>query len=111
MNKQNSVNKLYFVENNLNKIIIILILLTIIVTGCQRKTPESSWPSEPNKLVEHLNSWHKDELDVYENPQKYPNRIASGETGGWVEAHRKILKEKHTKIKWDTENQKYIIVK
>jgi hypothetical protein len=112
-------------------------LLTVIVIcasvfflfwGCERKQTdvpapgaavekagrmESDWPKDAEGLVAHLNEWNKDELDVYERPDAYreQGRVASGETAGWVTAHREELSKLGVVVKWNPQKQLYEIVK
>ena len=67
-------------------IIFVCILISFCLWGCKRpksdsSTPmsaiekgesvESGWPKDAEGLVSHLNTWNKDELDVYERPELY----------------------------------------
>ena len=67
------------------------------------------WPKDPQKLVDHLNDWHADELLAYNEPERFPNRVTSGETNGWISSHEDELKKLGVTIGWDETDQKYII--
>jgi hypothetical protein len=72
---------------------------------------EVGWPKDINGLIEHLNSWYKDELDAYERPDIYPNFKASGETNGWISLHKELLKELGATVIWNKEKMKYELKK
>ena len=58
-------------------------------------------------ILDDLNEWHTEELDILENPDKYPNRILSGETNGWVYAHKRELEELGYSIRWNNDKKLY----
>ena len=70
---------------------------------------DSGWPTEPQELVDHLNDWHADELLAYNEPERFPDRVTSGETNGWISAHEEELKKIGILIEWDKTGQKYKI--
>ena len=78
-----------------------------------QETPQedqiSGWPKEPQKLVDHLNDWHADELMAYNEPERFPNRKTSGETNGWISAHEDELNKLGVTIVWDKTQRKYKI--
>jgi hypothetical protein len=69
------------------------------------------WPKDVQGLIEHLNKWDKNELDVFERPDAYPNIKSSGETNGWVEEHKRQIEKLGAKIIWDSQNLKYELSK
>ena len=75
----------------------------------ENDSPDVGWPKDPQKLVDHLNDWHADELLAYNEPERFPNRMTSGETNGWISVHEEQLKELNTEIS-DRKQQKYVIV-
>jgi hypothetical protein len=101
--------------------------MSLAFSGCQPKPSHSSaahrrledkpgerelgWPKDIEGLIDHLNDWYKDELDVYERPEAYPNRITDGQTGGWVIAHKEALGRLGAKVRWDSEAMSYVLVK
>jgi hypothetical protein len=58
-----------------------------------------------------LNSWYKEELDTYEQPDIYPNRKTSGETNGWIGEHKRLLKKLGATVFWNKEKMKYELKK
>ena len=48
-------------------------------------------------------------MDVFECHED-PDRVASGETGGWIIAHKRILKDLGVHIRWNCEHKAYEIV-
>lgn len=105
----------------------ILFLVCFTLTGCsQKETTEKElntvnktvqdtisvgWPNDINGLIDHLNTWYKDELDAYERPDAYPNLATSGETNGWVEEHKRMLKELGANVFWNKEKKRYELMK
>lgn|GEM_PF-3438765 len=65
------------------------------------------WPKDVKGLIEHLNKWDKEELDVHERPNAYPNRKPHGETNGWIVEHKRLLKELNAIIIWNSNNLQY----
>jgi hypothetical protein len=63
--------------------------------------------TEAERLLSELNSWPEDELDAYERPGEYPGLFASGETVGWVETHKELLKDEGIRVKWNTAKKIY----
>jgi len=63
--------------------------------------------SEIRKILDKLNQWDKEEMDVYENRAAYPGRVSSGETNGWVETHKALLLEKGAKVNWNHSALRY----
>ena len=59
------------------------------------------------EILDDLNEWDIEELDIFENPDKYPNRMASGETGGWVLSHKRELKELGYSVRWNNDKKLY----
>ena len=60
--------------------------------------PSRFGPPDPKGIVRELNEWSSDELEVYNEPDRFPNRALSGETAGWVTAHEKTLTEMGVEI-------------
>ncbi|MEM6798757.1 MAG: hypothetical protein AAF589_04515 [Planctomycetota bacterium] len=75
-----------------------------------REEQEPGWPKDPQELVDHLNDWHADELLAYNEPERFSNRVMSGETNGWISAHEDELKKLGVMIAWDKTDQAYKIV-
>ena len=69
------------------------------------------WPADPQKLVDHFNSWDIEELIAYNEPERFPNFKTSGETNGWIATHEEQLKKMKVDITWDRKQQKYVIEK
>ena len=109
----------------------LLVLLVIIMpTGCSRitddehlsqtkqntadqmnqRSKESGWPTDPHDLVDHLNDWHAEELLAYNEPERFPDQITSGETNGWISTHEEELRKLGVSVAWDKTDQKYRIV-
>ena len=111
--------------------ITLLFVCACLFSGCSNETPESDvvssndqpfahnpseheepgWPKDADGLVAHLNDWHKDELIAYNEPERFPNFVTSGETNGWISAHEEQLAKLRVEINWDSDNSKYVIVK
>lgn len=107
--------------------LLIIILSTLLTISChaqekdnrimnekintEQDSVEVGWPKDIDNLIEHLNSWDKDELDASERPDVYPNRISGGETNGWIDEHKRLLKELGATIIWDKEKMKYELKK
>ena len=73
--------------------------------------PDSGWPKETQKLVDHLNDWDANELIAYNEPERFPNFKTSGETNGWISSHQEQLSNLGVEISWDKQMQKYVIAK
>ena len=70
----------------------------------------SSWPNDVASLVEQLNGWHRDELILFNEPQAFPNKKPSGETGGWIGSHIEEIKKLGTDVTWDKLQKKYVVI-
>jgi hypothetical protein len=81
-------------------------------SACTRESRDSDWPNDVEGLVEHLNKWPKDELDALERPEAHreDRRVASGDTGGWAAAHKERLRNLGAEVRWDHQNQRYVLV-
>ncbi len=78
----------------------------------QKKTEVSDkTPSKVQALVDKLNNWDKEELDVVERPDVYANRLASGETHTWIIEHKRKLKQLGFSVKWNHERKFYELQK
>lgn len=73
----------------------------------KKSTIKEGWPKDVQGLINHLNTWNKNQLDAYERPEVYPNLITSGETNGWVSEHKRKLKELGATIFWNKEKKEY----
>lgn len=72
--------------------------------------PPISWEETDmnlDKLLAHLNSWDKEELDAYERPEAYPNFKTSGESNAWIAEHKKRIKRFNAKFVWDKKQKQY----
>lgn len=69
------------------------------------------WPTDAAGLLDHLNDWFPDELEAYNEPENFPNRKPSGETGGWIHAHKEKLAELGVEVEWDRARKKYVFAK
>ena len=81
----------------------------VAVQEMAREDQESGWPRDPQRLVDHLNDWHADELLAYNEPERFPNRATSGETNAWISAHEDELTKFGVTIVWDKTDKKYKI--
>lgn len=63
-----------------------------------------------DSIIQSLNEWDTQELDLYERPEAYSNeRITSGETNGWIMTHKEHLKELGAEVIWDPKKKKYTL--
>lgn len=58
-------------------------------------------------LIQKLNSWYRDELDVAECPNEYPGRKPSGETRGWILTYKEGLSELGFEARWNCQSKVY----
>src|SRR5262249_21552661 len=82
----------------------VLALLSFVLSAlgcCGRRPMTDDILSEPQALIDKLNSWHKEELDIAECPDRYPGRDASGETHGWISRHQQELKRHGFVATWN----------
>lgn len=85
--------------------------ITNLEKETEKETVEIGWPKEVQSLIDHLNTWDKDELDAYERPQAYRNFLTSGETNGWIGEHKRKLLELGASVYWNKEKMKYELKK
>ena len=89
-----------------------LVSVLSVAWTCSRRTPTpDEILSEAQAVLENLNRWDKVELDIAESPEKYPGRIASGETHGWILTHQHQLKQLGFVARWNRERRIYEIHK
>ncbi|HTP07988.1 MAG TPA: hypothetical protein VMP08_07040 [Anaerolineae bacterium] len=89
-----------------------LIIVVVVASGCQEKsTPpqEQQQPEAVRSELDRLNDWPTEELDVLECRDDHPERIASGETGGWVFSARERLQKLGVVVRWNCEKKVYEI--
>ena len=58
-------------------------------------------------MLDKLNSWDSDELNVAECPQDHPGRVVSGETNGWILAHKEELQKLGVRVRWNCGKKMY----
>ena len=84
-----------------------LSFLVLYGSSCSKKDVAGEKSMKAQAILDDLNEWHTEELDILENPDKYPNRILSGETNGWVYAHKRELEELGYSIRWNNDKKLY----
>lgn len=68
-------------------------------------------PAEAQPILDDLNRWcagQGDECDVAERRDAYPGRVASGETNGWISAHREQLAALGVTVVWDVGRRRFV---
>ena len=75
--------------------------------------PTEGWPKDAKSLVAHLNTWNHSELEAYERPdlvdlQKHLD-AKTGDTGEWVDLHKKKLAELGVRVHWNDAARLYEI--
>jgi len=89
---------------------LVISVFTLVLFGlaCSKKNNMTGEePVEAQKILEKLNDWDKTELDIFEKPDKYPDRIVSGQTKGWVETHKEDLKKLGFTVIWNSDKKVY----
>ena len=66
---------------------------------------------EAQDVLNRLNDWHKEECDVHERPQLYPNRKPSGETNGWINSNKQELGKLGVSVRWNPDKKRYEVLK
>jgi hypothetical protein len=64
-------------------------------------------PAGARAVLDKLNGWPRDEIDVFERPRSYPGRVASGETNGFLGTHKTALHELGVDVQWDAMASRY----
>jgi len=59
-------------------------------------------------LLGKLNSWDGEECDIHERPEAYPDRVASGESNGWIDTHKEGLAKLGYEVAWDAKVRRYL---
>ena len=73
-------------------------------------TDKAAVTDEIKQALDRLNDWDKEEMDVHERPERYPNRKPSGETNGWIHTHKDKLAELGVSVRWNADKKQYEIV-
>ena len=75
--------------------------------------PTEGWPTEPKALVAHLNGWDHGRLEAYERPDlvdiETHMEAKSGDTGEWVDLHKKKLAALGVAVHWNPTARLYEI--
>jgi hypothetical protein len=89
-----------------------LILLMLIVCGCQAKEIilPTKTPSPGDNVLKHLNDWDFVEMDAFECPADYSNFIVGGETNAHIEIYKQQLQDLGLSVRWDCKKKLYKIV-
>ena len=65
--------------------------------------------SRVSETLSKLNSWDSEELNVFECHTD-SDLVASSQTGGWIVAHKRELKDLGIYVRWNCEDKIYEIV-
>ncbi|MCX7043928.1 MAG: hypothetical protein NTX50_00385 [Candidatus Sumerlaeota bacterium] len=65
---------------------------------------------EARQILERLNSWNMDAIDVCERPEAYPNLTGSGEARAFINDCKKRLVELGVNVKWNPEKKAYDVI-
>jgi len=98
-------------ELDMQRLIILSIFLGFVLAvsvSCSGQKKEIS--STAQASLNKLNSWDSEELDVAECPNLYPGRVVSGETNGWIFAHKEELRKLGVAVQWNCETKIYEVV-
>jgi hypothetical protein len=69
------------------------------------------WLAVAKGLVDHLNRWDKFSLDVCERPDAHPGIVDTGETNGWIYAHKEELAKLGVEVRWNVDKMMYEVLK
>ncbi len=58
-------------------------------------------------ILRELNQWDKEELDVLECSNSYPNRLPADDTSGWVTFHKRRLRDLGVYVRWNCKAKAY----
>lgn len=89
---------------------IFLVVSCYVSKGINTATTSPEASSQVSEILSKLNSWHTEELYVFECHKQFPGRVASGQTGGWVLSHKRLLKDLGIYVHWNCVNQAYEII-
>jgi len=70
---------------------------------------QKTWSAEAYRLLDNLNDWDHTELQILNNPDKYPNTETSGQTNGWISAQIEELNKLDATVQWNAEDEKYVL--
>lgn len=101
-------------------------LLLLAAAGCGAAAVSEAQPAAPSAAdpssalpqlgarqraaLERLNEWcasYPDECDVAERPEAHPQRVPSGETGGWLRSQRAALSDVGLEVVWDPRARRF----
>jgi hypothetical protein len=83
-------------------------LLFLSVVACASGGADEA-EQRARERLKSLNRWERDELDVAENPKKYPGRKPSGETNGWIATHKQELDKLGYEAVWKPDDRQYTL--
>ena len=58
-------------------------------------------------LLDKLNSWEKEELDLAEHPSRHDDMVPAGETNSWIHYHKSELKKLAYEARWNSRARMY----
>lgn len=95
--------------------ILLIILITIVLSRCDSKElpptpiPKKQIPAEVIAILEEMNSWPSEALDIIECHERYPPIVDTGETISWIISRREMLREMGYHVRWNCHQMKYEI--
>ena len=100
-------------QHKLTTLTLVAVLLLAVAPCCLARQGkpvrrQNTWPRDPVLLLERLNSWDKGELDASERPRAQGGRISSGETNGWIVAHKSMLHAIGYEVRWVPAKRRYV---
>jgi hypothetical protein len=87
-------------------LIFVGLFLTMLI-GCEG---EENLPSEAKTLLDELNGWDSEALDIIECPDLHPGYADLGETRGWILTHKEELRKLGFNARWDHAKMMYEVV-
>jgi hypothetical protein len=81
------------------------ISVLLLVSCYPSKGITPSPESQVTEILSKLNSWPAEELHVFECQKQFPGRVASGQTGGWVLSHKRLLEDVGIFVRWNCVTQ------
>ena len=79
-------------------------------TGINTAASPSQVPSQSSEILFKLNQWDSEELNEFECPDRYPDRVPSSQTGGWIISHKRMLEGMGVYVRWNCEGKEFEIV-